>query len=260
MKLGVVFTQLSDGLLAANPVPPEKVHITRVNAMGKHDKLADITLSGDDLAPSNTVHDLKELLYSRLFMSRRFKLALYFWGKELEDETKTLFDYKVITDSQLTLASVERSHAELAAIREQTPLRSLRIASNKVVPFTIDGIEPSLTAGELRRAIHSHLHTPITYLAIQNWNKEADTLIYKRGDQVRVPARPRHTLCHRARLIPAHCPPCPPRPIPATPSHTRATNRSPRHAARKGGRRRRRQEEGQEWRHAHAKSARWLCR
>jgi hypothetical protein len=88
----VVFTQLSDGLLEAKPKRAERIVIKKHNAMGAHDKRArvELPISNDD-AP---IGELRELLYSMLGISRRQRIALHFWGKPLDDDAKTLMDYK----------------------------------------------------------------------------------------------------------------------------------------------------------------------
>ncbi|KAJ1625177.1 hypothetical protein T492DRAFT_1147526 [Pavlovales sp. CCMP2436] len=178
------FTQLSDGLLEARPKPPERISVLRPNnAMGMHANSRLELAMGSDLSESTTVGELTELLYHRLALSRRQRIILNFWGKELSDASKTLMDYRLITNSELMLTTAAWTHMELAELRQATPLRKVRIASNKVAAFDLI-VTAETTAGELRKAVHAHLHTPITFIAVENWKPEADTLVFKRGHQL----------------------------------------------------------------------------
>lgn len=181
----VVFTQISDGLLKPNPTPPERVFITKPNAMGLHDKNARIELvMGQDLKIDATVGEIVECLFSRLGASRRQRLSLHFWGKELDDMNRTLMECRVVTNSELTLSISMRTHEEMAAMRKATPLQKVRISSFKIVGLTIEGLTPLTTLGDLRKAVHARLHSPLNYIAVENWKPEADTLVFKRGDQL----------------------------------------------------------------------------
>lgn len=86
----VIFSQISDGLLEAHPTPPERLYIQRNNAMGLHDLNARVELAGADI-PS-TVGELREALFNRLAISRSQRINLYFWGRKLEDDSKTLLE------------------------------------------------------------------------------------------------------------------------------------------------------------------------
>lgn len=219
-KGAVVFSQLSDGLLEAHPTPPERIVVRRHNAMGAHAPLARVELAGDEVPA--TVGELREKLYALFAISRRQRVDLFFWGKRLDDDATSLLDCRsgrrdarrapcaargraskraptgprrcpargphtrrISTNSELTLATSARTRAELALLREASALRRVRICSNKVVSFTIGNVSRETTVAELRRAVHAHLHAPLSYLAIESWKPDADSLVFHRGDQVR---------------------------------------------------------------------------
>lgn len=242
-----MFSIVSDGLLIAEPEPPEKIWLQRTNAMGLHarDARIELVLDGTTVPRTATVGELLEYLYTRCEISRRQRITLSFWGKPLDDERKTLEQYKVITNSELTMKTTTRSLTELAAIRQAAPLQRVRVSSHKLAPFAIEALSPVTTAGALRAAIHAHIHAPLTYLAVVDWKTEVSARA--RRPRARVPARAALTVRARATCWARWW---------RAGGHAQVPKGRP---AREGLERRRRQK-GQGWRGQNATPAKWSCR
>ena len=109
--------------------PPRTLYV-RCPMHGMHGRDLGTTLTFSNLLEDSTVGELKAAVDERLLLRPEQRVRLFSWGRELEDDAKTLAEYfvpeKTRLEMQLTISS--RAEGDLVMVRVRVRVR-VRVSS-----------------------------------------------------------------------------------------------------------------------------------
>jgi len=117
---------------------------------GMHGRHLGTTLTFSNLLEDSTVWELKAAVDERLMLRPEQKVRLFSWGRELEDDAKTLAEYFVAEKTRLDMQVTTRQppgERELRRVRVTSTLLQTRLLN----------VEPRTTVLELKLKIEAAL-------------------------------------------------------------------------------------------------------